>query len=80
MDCYEIEEVSNQARLYRIKCKIDRIGTGEEFEYKISFSEKINLEFTNQRAAMLFIDAIIKEHKLVEHGKPYRVGFGWEIS
>lgn len=78
MESDEVREVGNQARIYGLKYMVERIALPEEeFEYKVSFGR--GLTFQNGRAALLFIDAMIKEHNLKEHPSPYRVAFGWEI-
>jgi hypothetical protein len=60
MDSYEVEQVVFTARKHNIKCKTDRLGTGEEFEYSVSFGR--NLEFKDGRAAAMFVDALIREY------------------
>ena len=79
MESDEVREITNQARIYGLKCLPERVGLpdGDEFEYTVTFGK--GLSFKNGRAALMFIESMVKEHKLKEHPGSYRLSFGWEI-
>jgi hypothetical protein len=67
MDSFEVNEVCQTARYHGIKCTTQRLGGGDDFEYKIIFGS--DLEFADGNAANKFIASICHEYKLSKNDK-----------
>ena len=67
MDSFEVNELCLTARYHGIRCSTQRIGDGDDFEYKIVFGN--DLEFTDGRAADKFLASICLEYKLSKNDK-----------
>jgi hypothetical protein len=72
MDSFEVNELCLSARYHGIRCNTQRIGDGDDFEYKIVFGN--DLEFSDGSAANKFIASICHEYKL---GKNDKRRFSW---
>ena len=67
MDSFEVNELCHTARYHGIKCTTQRLGSGDEFEYKIVFGA--DLEFADGNAANKFLHSICREYKLEKNDK-----------